>query len=84
MLELSPLVTAASAPASSMPASIEAVAVEADALHRAPGEVGAEADERLAAAVDDGDGVAVAGEDAGERRADPPAADDDDVHGGGV
>ena len=84
MLELSPLVTAASAPASSMPASMQAVAVEADALHGRAREVGAEPGERVAPAVDDGDGVAVAAEDAGERRADPAAPDDDDVHGGGV
>ena len=38
-LELSPLVTAATAPGRSMPASIEHVAVETDALQRGAGEV---------------------------------------------
>ena len=59
MLELSPLVTAASA-AGLLDAGLdEAVAVEADALHRVAGEVGAEAGERRRPPVDDGDGVPV-------------------------
>ena len=62
----------------------QAVAVEPDALHRPSGEVRAQAVERLGPAVDDGDGVAVLEEGDAERRSDPPAPDDHDVHGGGV
>ena len=84
MLELSPFVTAATAPACSMPASISRSRSKPMPCTVRAGEVGAEPGERLAAPVDDRDGVPVAGEGPGERRADPAASDDDDVHGRGV
>ena len=81
MLELSPLVTAATAPACSMPASIEVVAIEAEADDLLPGEVVGQAlAEGVGVLVDDGDRVAVALEAHGELAAHPPTPDDDDMH----
>ena len=79
MLELSPLVTAASAPASSMPGLPQPVAVEPDALDRATAEPLGQPAEGLGLLVDDGDRVAAVLEDAGEPGTDPAASDDDDV-----
>ena len=81
MFELSPLLTAAKASASSMPAAISVSAVEAESGDRAGPEVVAEAAERGWILVDDGDGVLEPLQVVGERRADPAAPHDDDVHG---
>ena len=82
MLELSPLVTAASAPASVMPGLHRGVAVEAEAddrgSRRSP--VGRRRNDVLAL-VDDRDGVALLLERAGQLAAHPAAAHHDDVHG---
>ena len=82
MFELSPLETAAKASARSMPASIEHLAVEADAGHGEPGEVGAEPAERVGVLVDDRDRVAAALQVLRQGRTDPPAPHDHDVHAG--
>ena len=74
MLELSPLVTAARAPASSMPAAAQAVAVEADADDGRAREALGQAAEGLRPPVDDGDGVALRLEGSGQAGADPTAA----------
>ena len=82
MFELSPLVTAATAPARSMPACDEVVAVEAEADDLLAGEVLGEAlAERVGVLVDHRDRVAAPLEAQGELAAHPPASDDDDVHG---
>ena len=57
MLELSPLQTAAKAPASSMPGLAQGVLVEADAGHPAAAEAGAQASEGGRVLVDHGDRV---------------------------
>ena len=79
MLELSPLVTEANASASLMPALVEVVAVEAEAHHRAPAEVGGQAPEGAGVLVDHRHGVVGLLEGAGQLAAHPAAADDDDV-----
>ena len=79
-LELSPLLTAAKADGPLDAGLDEGVAVEADAGHPLPGEVGAEAAEGVAVAVDDGDRVATALEPAAERRPDATTSHDHDVH----
>ena len=80
MLELSPLETAAKASARSMPACAQHLAVEADAGHGEAGEVGPEPAEGVGVLVDDGDRVAAGLQAVRERRADPAAAHDHDVH----
>ena len=60
------------------------VAVEADALDGLAGEVRTEPGERLGSPIDDGDGVAGVEDGVGQRRPDPPAPDDDDVHARGA
>ena len=82
MLELSPLETAANASARSMPASTSTSRSKPWPDDLAPGELGAEPAERLRVLVDHGHLVAEPIEARGERRADPAAAHDDDVHGG--
>ena len=65
-----------------MPASIEVVAVEAEADDLLAAEVLGEAlAERVGVLVDDRDGVAAAFQAEGELAADSAASDDDDVHG---
>ena len=63
-----------------MPASVQRVAVEADAGDPPAFEVGAEPAERVRVAVDDGDGVALGLQDVGEGGADPATAHDHEVH----
>ena len=79
MLELSPLVTAASAPASSMPASRRRSRSKPDAVDGAAREALGQPPERLGLLVDDGDGVAAVLQDAGQAGTDPATSDDDDV-----
>ena len=80
MLELSPLDTAANAPARSIPASIRTLLVESDADDLLAVEVGAEPAERLRVLVDHGDRVAEALHRGRERRPHPAAAHDHHVH----
>ncbi len=80
MLELSPLETAANAPARSMPASIRTFPVEPDADDLLAVEVGAEPAERLGVLVDHGDRVAEAFHRGRERRPHAAAAHDHHVH----
>ena len=82
MFELSPLVTAAIAAASRMPACLEPVAVEADPDHLLAAEALVQAAERHRILVDHGHGVALILDDAGEPRADTAAAHDDHMHEG--
>ena len=79
MLELSPFVTEAKAPASFDTGLAEVVAVEAEADHGLAAEVGTETTEGPRVLVDDGDGVSGMLECAGELAADPTTSDDDDV-----
>ena len=80
MFELSPFVTAASAPAVSVPAASRASRSNPEPDHLGPGEVRWEPVEGALGAVDDRDGVALVLELGGDAGADPPASDDDDVH----
>ena len=81
MLELSPLVTAATAPARSMPASIEVVAVEAEADDLLAAEVLGEPLRNASAFLSMTATVWPTSLEAeGELAAHPPASDDDDVH----
>ena len=80
MLELSPLLTAANASACSMPASISVSRSKPTPVTWSAGEVLAEPAERQRVLVDDRDAVLEAHQLQRERRADPPAAHDDDVH----
>ena len=81
MLELSPLETAAKASALLDAGLGQGVAVEADAVDRLPGEVLTEPGEGGRVLIDDRDRVVAPGQAARQRRADPAAAQDDDVHG---
>ena len=63
-----------------MPASVQGVAVEAEADDPVAAEPGGQAPERILALVDDRDGVTLLLEDAGELAADPAASHDDHVH----
>src|SRR5664279_2379037 len=80
MLELSPLLTAANAAASLIPASIR-VPVEPDPGDLLTVEVVAEPPERLRLAVDDGNRVPVQFQAVGQGRPDPSATHDHNVHG---
>ena len=64
-----------------MPASISTSWSNPIPVTRLPLNAGPQLAERLRVLVDDGDRVALVLQDVGERRADPPATHDDDVHG---
>ena len=81
MLELSPLLTAAKAPASSMPASRRVSWSKPDPVDAPAPEPGTEAAERRGVLVDDGDGVSLLLQGLGECGSHPSAPHDDDVHG---
>ena len=80
MFELSPLVTAANAPARSIPASLSVSRSKPKPSIGDPAEAGRQAAERRLALVDDRDRVAGLLEQPGQLAADPAAPHDDDVH----
>lgn len=80
MLELSPLLTAANAPAFLDPRLAEGVLVEPDPRDATAAEAGAEAPERRGVLVDDGDRVPLLLQGLRESGSHSPAAHDDDVH----
>ena len=80
MLELSPLVTAAKAPASWMPASVRMSRSKPNPTTVVPPKPFGRRRNALAALVDDGDGVAALLQQPGQLAAHPAAAHDDDVH----
>ena len=80
MLELSPLVTAATAQFGSDSGLGQHVAIESDTDHGRALEVVTETTKRLDAAVDHDDVVFCGGKVEGNLRADPATADDDDMH----
>ena len=80
MLELSPLLTAAKAPAESTPGVEQRLPVEAEPGDLAAGELRAEPAEGLGVLVDDRDAVADLLQPAGDGGADASAAHHDHVH----
>ena len=80
MLELSPLLTAAKAPAESMPASSRVCRSKPRPGHLAAAELRAEPAEGLGVLVDDGDAVPDLFQPAGDGGADASAAHHDHVH----
>ena len=80
MLELSPLVTAASASRVHDPGLFERVAVETEADHALAAPVHRETLQRPRVLVDHGHLVTLTRQDGGEFGTDPPAAHHDDSH----
>jgi hypothetical protein len=80
MLELSPLVTAASASARSMPAFTNRSRSKPMPMKRSAREVGPQALERGRLAVDDGNGVPLVDQVVRERRPHPAAPHDHYMH----
>ena len=82
MLELSPLRDGGEGVGAADAGLLQDLLVEAEAGDLVAVEAGPEPPEGVGLAVDDGHRVVAVLEAAGERRADPAAAHDHDVHGG--